>query len=434
MLIDDDDDDDDDDDVVVGKHELDELMQYLDNDHHHDHASNNNLLQPTASPLSSSSSLSNHHYPHHHHQQQPYEEQQVKGGEQQGQEGQLVKHVKAHAKDNGAATSADQSQDKRNDKNIKKIGTTGTWRDARMTLGSDVDKPDDHPDVQHYFNHSEFLQGWKRVKVPPLQNQSVSSSSSSSSLRYHFDFRDILDGKYPIEDDDDDNGNNGKEENHDTAGITHIVGMQLVAEEEEEYGRKGEKYIGTINIALYGIIVPRTVENFLQLSLGATKHRVFDTEMTYEGSYFHRIVPGQLLQAGDIDLLDGKGGESIYGKHFKDENFKLNHDKRGVIAMANRGIPDTNGSQFYITLRRSMPSLNGKSVVFGRVLNEEILDKLSSFGTSQGRPKRKIRIKDCSLLWNWRDHVNADFSSLFNHENGSPLPLVNSEGPYPEVD
>lgn len=66
----------------------------------------------------------------------------------------------------------------------------------------------------------------------------------------------------------------------------------------------------------------------------------------------HRIVPGFIVQTGDVDhkgtSKEGKGGRSIYGPTFADENLNmLSHDKPGVLAMANRG-PHTNGSQFMI--------------------------------------------------------------------------------------
>ncbi len=85
----------------------------------------------------------------------------------------------------------------------------------------------------------------------------------------------------------------------------------------------------------------------------------------YKGNRFHRIIPGFMIQAGDIVNHDGTGGESIYGEFFPDENFHHKHRSPFKLAMANIG-PNHNSSQFYITVR-SAKHLNDHNVVFGHV-------------------------------------------------------------------
>ena len=76
---------------------------------------------------------------------------------------------------------------------------------------------------------------------------------------------------------------------------------------------------------------------------------------------------------------DGSGGDSIYGGKFNDEKngLKAKHDKLGIVAMANSG-KNSNTSQFYITLAKKLPQLDGKHVVFGQVV--EGLDILGRLG------------------------------------------------------
>lgn len=149
-------------------------------------------------------------------------------------------------------------------------------------------------------------------------------------------------------------------------------------------------YKGRIQIELFSDIVPNTAENFRSLCVG-------DRGLSYKGSRFHRVIPNFMLQGGDITHHNGTGGISIYGRNFNDENFILSHDKSGLLSMANSG-PNTNSSQFFITTT-STPWLDGKHVVFGRVINGmNIVIDIERLGTQSGQVYDNIIIINCGQL------------------------------------
>jgi peptidylprolyl isomerase len=116
----------------------------------------------------------------------------------------------------------------------------------------------------------------------------------------------------------------------------------------------GEKHLGKIVARLFND-VPKTTENFKCLITGEKGRGVSGKRLTYRRTHFHRIVPGFMIQGGDITHDDGTGGESIYnGMFFDDENFIHKHSIPGLLSMANKG-PHTNTSQFFITLEGPQP-------------------------------------------------------------------------------
>lgn len=121
--------------------------------------------------------------------------------------------------------------------------------------------------------------------------------------------------------------------------------------------------------------------------------------LTYKNSVVHRVIPGFILQGGDFVFGNGSGGESTFGKKFKDERagLALKHDAAGVLSMGNSG-KNSNTSQFFMTLAAA-PQCDGKHVVFGRVVSGwEVMDAAEALGTASGEPTATIEITDCGVF------------------------------------
>lgn len=148
-----------------------------------------------------------------------------------------------------------------------------------------------------------------------------------------------------------------------------------------------ETSLGAFAVELYTRDAPRTCHSFVSLA----QSNYFD------GTIFHRVIRDFMIQGGD-PTGTGRGGRSIYGDRFDDEENSLKHTGAGVLSMVNAG-PNTNGSQFFITLA-PCPHLDGKHTVFGRVL--EGLQTIRHIGNIQtdrnDRPIQDIKILNCKVL------------------------------------
>ena len=175
--------------------------------------------------------------------------------------------------------------------------------------------------------------------------------------------------------------------------------------------------IGDIKLEIFCEKAPRTAFNFLALCASGA----------YDGTKFHRNIPGFMIQGGDTAEKTGtKGGESIWGDTAFPDEFHPDcvHESRGVLSMANKGA-NTNRSQFFICFARQ-PHLNNLHTVFGRVLDGwDVLDKMERLPV-MGKSAPKKKLENCPvnppIIKQITIHANplADEMIVFPTPNGPP--------------
>ena len=159
--------------------------------------------------------------------------------------------------------------------------------------------------------------------------------------------------------------------------------------------------LGDIKIELFPNHAPKTVKNFIGLADGTGEWTDFKTgkkadKALYDGTIFHRVIPGFMIQGGD-PLGSGRGGP---GYQFEDEfHPELVFDKPYLLAMANAG-PGTNGSQFFVTVAATA-WLNRKHTIFGEVADQEsrdVVDKIAATPTgAMDKPSKDVVINNIEI-------------------------------------
>jgi peptidyl-prolyl cis-trans isomerase A (cyclophilin A) len=146
---------------------------------------------------------------------------------------------------------------------------------------------------------------------------------------------------------------------------------------------------GKFKVKLFVDEAPKTVENFVSLAEGAKTGTPF-----YNGLIFHRVIPNFMVQGGCPEGT-GRGGP---GYKFSDEfHPDLRHSKPGILSMANAG-PNTNGSQFFITVAETS-WLDNKHSVFGEVVEGyDVVEKISKLPrNAQDRPNNDVKVNSVQI-------------------------------------
>jgi len=167
-----------------------------------------------------------------------------------------------------------------------------------------------------------------------------------------------------------------------------LGGQVMAADEGKELKVKITTTMGVIEAKLFHDKAPKTVANFVELA----------RKGFYNGIVFHRVIPKFMIQTGD-PKGNGTGGP---GYSFEDEFHKdLKHSKPGIFSMANSG-PNTNGSQFFITVAPT-PHLDNRHSVFGEITaGMDIATKISEAPRgAQDRPNQEIKMEKVEIVGDW---------------------------------
>lgn len=178
-------------------------------------------------------------------------------------------------------------------------------------------------------------------------------------------------------------------EDHTSSIFYRHIGLKSYQAVKDKSGRSyaslnfaiGEEQKETVQLELFDEECPELVGNFLDLL----------TNPKFDGHLVHRVKAGAWVQGGD--LVDGSGqhSEAAKGGFLRHESFVIPHDRPGLIGMANHG-KDTNGSQYYITLKE-LPFLDGRSVIFGRVISGmRAIMKINKLATKNERPLQAVTV------------------------------------------
>jgi peptidyl-prolyl cis-trans isomerase A (cyclophilin A) len=174
-------------------------------------------------------------------------------------------------------------------------------------------------------------------------------------------------------------------------GVTKDNGRQIVA--EQLYATLKTNH-GDIEVRLLPNHAPKTVRNFVELAKGEREWTnpatgAKSTDKLYDGTVFHRVISGFMIQGGD-PLGNGTGGP---GYEFEDEfHPDLGFDKPYLLAMANAG-PGTNGSQFFITVSPTA-WLTRKHTIFGEVSDGASQKVVDAIASAQTNPRTDRPVSD----------------------------------------